>query len=63
MGALNGNAALAEGRRPSAVAPSAWPAPVKRVVLSTAVSVVVLAYLAMCAGLAGLASIIIAAAR
>ncbi len=45
------------------MAPSAWPAPVKRVVLSTAVSVVVLAYLAMCAGLAGLASIIIAAAR
>ena len=45
------------------MAPSAWPSPVKRVVLSTAISIVVLAYLAMCVGLTSLASLIMTVAR
>jgi len=46
-----------------AVAPSTWPQPVKHAVLSTAVSVVIVAYLAMCGGMAALASVIVAMAR
>ncbi|NOZ06429.1 MAG: hypothetical protein GXP41_08790 [Chloroflexi bacterium] len=42
------------------IAPSAWPPPVKRVVLGTATTVTILAYLGMCAGLASLSSAIIA---
>jgi len=42
------------------IAPSAWPPPVKRVVFGAATTVTILAYLGMCAGLAGLSSAIIA---